>query len=228
MTGGKGAVEPGRLILLRHGQTAWSQSGQYTGRTDIPLTDEGERQAAAAGRRLREAFPNGFDESHVFVSPLRRAQQTARLAGFESFRTSVDLPEWDYGRAEGRSGRAVSDAVGHAWNVWREGPETLPQSLAGDWEEDLPQGERVSVHAGKGESVEDVAARTRRVLAQVEPLRAQGEDVLLVAHAHVLRILTTQWLGLDPRVGCQFRLDTAHFAVLGRYHGDSVVVTWNR
>ena len=60
----------GFLVLLRHGQTVWSESGQHTGRTNIPLTAVGEQQAADAGRRLREAFPEGFSQSCVFAKPL--------------------------------------------------------------------------------------------------------------------------------------------------------------
>lgn len=74
------AITPGRLVLLRHGQTVWSESGQHTGRTNIPLTDIGCDQARAAGERLREAFPQGFAQGCMFASPLRRAQQTAQLA----------------------------------------------------------------------------------------------------------------------------------------------------
>ncbi|MBM6700070.1 histidine phosphatase family protein [Bifidobacterium pullorum subsp. saeculare] len=222
-----GAVAPGRLVLLRHGQTAWSESGQHTGRTDIPLTGEGERQAEAAGDRLRAAYPGGFDAAHVFVSPLRRAQQTADLAGFPDHRTVADLAEWDYGRAEGRTRGTVKQASGFDWELWQDGPRSLPEHLEGDWTETLPSGEQVPVHAGAGESVEDVAARARRVIALVDPLLDAGEDVLLVAHAHVLRILTSQWLDLEPRFGRLLRLDTARYSVLGRYKGDNVIVHWN-
>lgn len=241
--GGKVAVGAGRLVLLRHGQTAWSESGQHTGRTNIPLTAEGERQAKAAGERLREAFPEGFAAGHVFASPLRRARQTAALAGFDVepgddgvigtagarlASTLADLPEWDYGRAEGRTRETVCRTAGFDWDVWRDGPQTLPASMDGDWRETLPSGETVSVHAGQGERVEDVAERTRRVIERVSPMLCEGEDVLLVAHAHVLRILTSQWLGLDPRFARLLRLDTAHYAVLGGYKGDRVIITWNR
>lgn len=222
-----GAVACGRLVLLRHGQTAWSESGQHTGRTDIPLTEEGKRQAQGAGERLRAAYPTGFDAAHVLVSPLRRAQQTAALAGFPDHGTLDDLAEWDYGRAEGRTRCTVRNASGFDWELWQDGPRSLPEQLEGDWTETLPSGETVPVHAGAGETVEDVAARARRVIARVDPLLAAGEDVLLVAHAHVLRILTSQWLDLEPRFGRLLRLDTAHYAVLGRYKGDNVIVQWN-
>lgn len=221
------AVPMGRLVLLRHGQTAWSVSGQHTGRTDIPLTDEGERQAEAAGSRLRDAFPAGFAPDHVFVSPLRRAQQTADLAGHADHRTLPQLAEWDYGRAEGRTRGMVSETSGFAWQLWRDGPQSLDASLEGDWTETLPTGERVHVHAGPGETLDQVAARTREAIGAVLPLLEAGDDVLLVAHAHVLRILTSQWLGLDPGFARLLRLDTACYSVLGSYKGDHVIVHWN-
>ena len=145
------AIIPGRLVLLRHGQTVWSESGQHTGRTNIPLTDIGCDQARAAGERLREAFPQGFAQGCMFASPLRRAQQTAQLAGYGDFDVLPEIAEWDYGRAE----------------------------------------------------------------------------VLLVAHAHVLRILTSQWLGVDPHFARLLRLDTAHYCVLSQYKGDNVIEHWN-
>ena len=188
------AITPGRLVLLRHGQTVWSESGQHTGRTNIPLTDIGCDQARAAGERLREAFPQGFAQGCMFASPLRRAQQTAQLAGYGDFDVLPEIAEWDYGRAEGRTRQEVSAVGGFAWDVWRDGPRSLPESLEGDWVETLPNG---------------------------------GNDVLLVAHAHVLRILTSQWLGVDPHFARLLRLDTAHYCVLSQYKGDNVIEHWN-
>ena len=132
------AITPGRLVLLRHGQTVWSESGQHTGRTNIPLTDIGCDQARAAGERLREAFPQGFAQGCMFASPLRRAQQTAQLAGYGDFDVLPEIAEWDYGRAEGRTRQEVSAVGGFAWDVWRDGPQALPESLEGDWIETLP------------------------------------------------------------------------------------------
>ncbi|OZG65622.1 histidine phosphatase family protein [Bifidobacterium eulemuris] len=224
---GKAAAKSGRLVLLRHGQTAWSESGQHTGRTNIPLTSEGERQAIAAGDRLREAFPDGFAQGCVFASPLRRAQQTADLAGFTQRATLDGIAEWDYGRAEGRTRQQVSEAAGFAWDVWRDGSLALPESLEGDWEETLPSGERIAVHNGRGETLDEAAARARGAIAEVLPLVESGRDVLLVAHAHILRILTSQWLGVEPEFARQLRLDTAHYSVLGQYKGDNVIERWN-
>lgn len=221
------SIVPGRLVLLRHGQTVWSESGQHTGRTNIPLTDTGYEQARAAGERLREAFPKGFDPDCIFASPLRRAQQTAQLAGYGDFKVLDEIAEWDYGRAEGRTRQEVSEAGGFQWDVWRDGPRSLPESLEGDWVETLPSGEQVPVHNGPGETVEEAAARTCDAIDVVMPLLNAGHDVLLVAHAHVLRILTSQWLGVDPHFARLLRLDTAHYCVLSQYKGDNVIEHWN-
>lgn len=225
--GNEAPQSPGRLVLLRHGQTVWSVSGQHTGRTDIPLTQDGQDQARQVGERLRGAFPQGFAAGHVFVSPLRRARQTAALAGYPEATVLDGLAEWDYGRAEGHTRRQISEASGFAWDVWRDGPRQVSMELAGDWTATLPGGEQVPVHNGEGETLEAASARTRAVIAEVSPLLEQGHDVLLVAHAHILRILTTQWLGVDPYQGRLLRLDTAHYCVLGTYHEDHVIVHWN-
>lgn len=72
-----------------------------------------------------------------------------------------------------------------------------------------------------------MASRTRLAIREVVPLIEAGHDVLLVAHAHVLRILTTQWLGVDPSAARLLRLDTARYSVLSRYKGDNVIEQWN-
>ena len=86
------------VYLARHGETAWSLSGRHTGRTDIPLTERGERNA----RRL-QARLEGITFTEVLVSPLQRARRTCELAGFGAVaKVTPDLVEWDYGDYEGR------------------------------------------------------------------------------------------------------------------------------
>ena len=217
----------GRLVLLRHGQTAWSVSGQHTGRTDLPLTKQGEHQAVVAGEELSRAFPDGFTAEHVYVSPLLRAQQTARLAGFAEFQTLPGIAEWDYGRAEGRTLAQISAAVGRPWDLWNESIAALPESLGGDHVETLAGGQQVSVHNGDGETLDQVAKRASGVVEELAPIVAGGYDVLLVAHAHILRILTTQWLGVSPQFAKLLRMGTAHYSVLSIYRGDRVIDHWN-
>ena len=130
----------GRLVLLRHGETAWSRSGQHTGRTDIPLTEHGEDLARAAGNLLA-----GHTFGLVLASPLQRAWRTAELAGLTAERED-NLVEWDYGAAEGRTTAEIRADVGYAWSAFTHG-----------------------VTPGKtpGESIEEVAARMALVLARV-------------------------------------------------------------
>lgn len=225
MTNGKAAVT-GQLVLLRHGQTPWSVAGQQTGRTNVPLTAEGEDEARDAGRRLREAFPMGFDPDCIFASPLKRAQQTAHLAGFEP-QTLPSIIEWDYGRAEGRTPQTVAQMNGGEWNMWSDGPEALDPSMEGDWVATLPTGEQLPVHNGPGETLAEVYDRVQPAIDTAMPLLAEGRNVLFVAHAHVLRILTARWLGVDPHFARLLRLDTAHYSVLSVYKGDRVINHWN-
>lgn len=123
-----------QVFLLRHGETAWSVTGQHTGGTDLPLTTRGEQRAAEWRLRLRDvAF------AQVWTSPLQRARRTCELAGFGAVaREEPDLREWDYGADEGRTTAAIR-AQRPGWDVFRDG---------------CPQ----------GESPEEIGARADRIV----------------------------------------------------------------
>ncbi len=105
-----------RIYLLRHGETAWSLTGQHTGRTDLPLTERGEQHARRSGERLR-----GTPFAEVLTSPLQRARRTCELAGLEPpARIDEDLSEWDYGEYEGRRTEDVRQAR-PGWEIFRDG-----------------------------------------------------------------------------------------------------------
>lgn len=191
------------------------------------MTAEGRNQAKAAGERLCHAFPEGFDPEYIFASPLQRAKETARLAGFDRPADMSEIMEWDYGHAEGRRSADVSAETGKDWQLWVDGPQALRGCPAQDWQTELPTGERIKVHITEGETLDQVAWRTRKVVARVEPVVRAGGHVLLVAHAHVLRILATQWLNLDSNKAELFRMDTAHYGVLNIYQGQRVLEQWN-
>jgi broad specificity phosphatase PhoE len=191
----------GELILLRHGETEWSASGRHTGRTDIPLTARGEAAAAALAPML-----SGRNIGAVFTSPAARAVRTAELAGLHGAERDPDLWEWDYGGYEGMTTEQIQ-ARRPGWLLWRDG--VIPGGT------DHP-----------GETVQQVGARTDAVLARVRPLLA-GADVALVAHGHVLRVLTARWLALPPDDGRLFRLDTGTWSTLGTEHDQPVIVSWN-
>ena len=194
-------VAMGNLILLRHGETEWSRDGRHTGRTDVPLTSAGVASAAALAPALAK-----LDIIAAFTSPAERALRTAELAGLSSATPDPELWEWDYGGYEGRTTKEIQ-AERPGWYLWRDGV------IPGD--ADHP-----------GETIEHVGARADRVLAKVRPLLSQG-NVALVAHGHVLRVLTARWLELDPSGGRLFRLDTGTISTLGTEHASRVILTWN-
>ncbi|MCX5381901.1 histidine phosphatase family protein [Streptomyces sp. NBC_00083] len=162
----------GELMVIRHGQTEWSLTGQHAGRTDVPLTAAGEAAARALAPRLA-----GRRLVAVFSSPLSRALRTAELAGLTGAQPDPDLLEWDYGGYEGRSAEQIR-ATRPGWDLWRDGV------IPGD--ADHP-----------GEQLARVAARTDAALARIRPLLTEG-DVAVVAHGHLARVLTVRWLGLPP------------------------------
>jgi broad specificity phosphatase PhoE len=130
------------IYLARHGETAWSLSGQHTGRTDLPLTGRGERQASALGGRLA-----GLSFAAVLASPSQRAVRTCELAGFGSFvEIDPELAEWDYGHYEGRrTTEILADNPG--WQLFRDG-------------------------CPGGESPGEIGARADRVVARLRGLGA--------------------------------------------------------
>jgi broad specificity phosphatase PhoE len=103
------------LYVARHGETAWSLSGQHTGRTDLPLTERGERQARALGERLR-----GYAVAAVLTSPSQRAVRTGQIAGFDMAEIDPDLAEWDYGQYEGRRTAEILQERPD-WQLFRDG-----------------------------------------------------------------------------------------------------------
>ena len=128
------------LSLARHGETAWSLSGQHTGLTDIPLTENGEQDARRLGDRLR-----GMTFARVFTSPLQRAKRTCELAGFGADAVvDPDLVEWNYGDYEGRTSKEIQ-AENPGWHLFRDG-------------------------GPNGESPQEVAARADRVIARVRDI----------------------------------------------------------
>lgn len=190
------SYEPARLWLVRHGETEWARLGRHTGQTDIPLTELGREQAGALEARLA-----GHDFRLVLSSPLSRALDTARLAGFgERVETTDDLLEWDYGDDEGRTTPEIrADRPG--WTIWRDGPAA-------------------------GETGEAVGTRVDRVIARVHA-DAAGGDAIAFAHGHVLRVLAARWVGLLPADGRRLALSTATLSILGWEREQPVIERWN-
>lgn len=191
-----------RIWLIRHGETEWSRSGRHTGRTDLPLTPRGERLAEALCEELAAVQPR-----LVLCSPLVRARETARRAGLTPDEFTPDLLEWDYGAWEGRTTADIRLELGDpSWVIWDH---------------------RVPAGQTPGEQLDDIARRVSRVIGQCQPVLAAGGDCVLVAHAHVLRILTAAWLGLPAVDGRLFTLDPARLSALGHEREQPVIACWN-
>ena len=181
------------LWLVRHGETEWSRVRKHTGRTDLPLTADGEAAAKALAPRLA-----GVRFDVVLSSPLQRAWRTAELAGVRP-EPEPDAMEWDYGDYEGRRTVDIREEF-PGWRVWHD---PIPH----------------------GESIDQVAERADRVVARIR--ERATERALLVAHGHFSRVLGMRWLGLDPRDGELFRMDTTTVTVLGWDRGLPIVERWN-
>lgn len=188
------------LWLVRHGETEWSLSGAHTSRTDIPLTEHGRQRA----EELRD-FLAGKDFAKVLVSPMQRARETCRIAGFgDRAVVDRDLMEWDYGESEGKSTQQMRELYADPnWDVWT-------REIVG------------------GEALTQVGERADRVIASA--LDGAGNDgkVALFAHAHILRILAARWIGLAAAGGRLFGLGTGSVSVLGWERSTRVISRWNR
>lgn len=188
-------TERSEVVLVRHGETEWSRTRRHTGSTDVSLTDEGQASARLLGASLR-----GRTFARVLSSPLTRAKETCRLAGFaDQVEEWADLREWDYGIYEGRTTAEVREKI-EGWTVWTH-------EVTG------------------GESIDELG---RRVDGVIERLRAIDGDVLLFAHGHILRVLAARWCGLPAIHGRLLALDTASVSTLGYERETPVIRTWNQ
>ncbi|WP_327345567.1 histidine phosphatase family protein [Streptomyces europaeiscabiei] len=188
-----------RILLARHGQTEWSLLGKHTGRTDIPLLEEGRRGAKLLGERLHRAPLDGLPGVDVRTSPLSRARETCDLAGFGDRATEWDmLMEVDYGAYEGLTPAEIQ-AFRSGWLMWRDG---------------VPE----------GETLRQLSARADEVVAWA---RSEDRDVLVFAHGHILRCIAARWLGLDLDFAARIRLNPTSLSVLGWAYGDPAIESWN-
>ena len=188
------------LVLVRHGETAWTLTGQRTGLTDLELTEAGAASAKALAALLDE-----FSFSRVFTSPLKRARRSAELAGFgDVAELEPDLCEWDYGDYEGRTTASIR-AERPDWRLFEHG-------------------------CPNGETPDAISARADRVVARAQQVHAASGNVLVFAHSDVLRVLIARWLRLPAVEGRRVKLDTSSISVLGYDHdlGEPVIRRLNQ
>jgi probable phosphoglycerate mutase len=193
----------GGAVIVRHGETEWSQSGRHTSRTDLPLLPAGRRQA----ERLAEILhPDEFET--VLSSPLRRARETCELAGFgERAEICQDLREWDYGEYEGLTTPQIRKQRPD-WVLWRDG-------------------------CPGGESPAEVGARADSVLDLLGASRPAGQSdqgakpAILFAHGHILRVLAARWIELEVEGGSRLVLKAGALGMLGHEREVRVLEGWN-
>jgi probable phosphoglycerate mutase len=183
-----------QIFLVRHGETEWSRSGQHTSRTDLSLIEEGRERAAAIGEEL-----SGNSFALILTSPLRRARETAELAGLGAEAEILeDLREWDYGSYEGLTTPQIREQ-NPGWYLWRDG-------------------------CPDGEQPEAVQQRADRVLARI---RAADGDVVAFAHGHILRVIAVRWIGMSVAAGARFALSAGAVSILGFERETEVIWRWN-
>lgn len=178
-----------RLVLLRHGETEWSKSGQHTGRTDVELTDAGRTQAELAGPMMDDLK---LVDPLVMSSPRQRSLVTAELAGLTVDEVSELLAEWDYGSYEGLTTAQIRESVPD-WLVWTHG---------------CPDGESVAQVSGRADAAVTTALE-----------HMESRDVVFVSHGHFSRAVITRWVELPLVEGSRFGMITASIAVCGFEHG---------
>lgn len=188
-----------RILLARHGQTEWSLLGKHTGRTDIPLLDEGRRGAKLLGERLHRAPLDGLPGVDVRTSPLSRARETCELGRLR--------------RAGHRVGHAHGGGLRGVRGTDSRRDPGLPPRLA-----------HVARRCPRGETLRQLSARADEVVAWA---RSAERDVLVFAHGHILRSIAARWLGLDLGFAARIRLNPTSLSVLGWAYGDPAIESWN-
>jgi len=195
-----------RLILIRHGETEWSLNGRHTGRSDIPLTEHGEKEAAEKAHVLvgegKVIDPNNI--CTVFVSPRIRAHRTFHLM-FDHLPTppshviTEEVREWDYGEYEGLKPDEIHQR-NPKWEIWKDG-------------------------CPGGESTEEMCHRVDTVIAKVKEYHRNwhehGEgsrDVVIFAHGHFNRVLIARWINFPLHLGTHFNVEPAGVAILSYNH----------
>ncbi|KAF2131190.1 phosphoglycerate mutase family protein-like protein [Dothidotthia symphoricarpi CBS 119687] len=212
-----------RVFIIRHGETEWSLNGRHTGTSDIPLTPSGEKRICATGKALvgddRLIVPGNI--AHIYVSPRTRAQRTLALLDLGCHatmtartQTTDAIREWDYGNYEGLTSSQIrasrSERNMHPeWDIWRDGCEG-------------------------GESPADITRRLDELIADIRARFHEGRfgkdagwkgrdgqpnDVLIVAHGHILRSFAARWVGKSLEDNPSLILEAGGVGTLSYEHG---------
>lgn len=195
-----------QLWLVRHAETEWSRAGRHTGRTDLPLTADGERMARDIATLLE-----GRRFAAVWSSPLLRARRTCELVGLGEPVIDEDLLEWNYGEYEGLTSAEI-ERRRPGWNLWRHG---------------CPGGETLAQVNDRAQRVVARVLREFDAATHAHDASADGVSLAIVSHGHFLRTLVAAWLELPPSRARSFGLHADSVSILGFEHGDRVVWSWD-
>jgi len=190
-----------KLLIIRHGATEWSVTGQHTGTTDIPLTEDGLNQAHLAREAALRLVGEELATALVYTSPLQRARRTADIVmarPSDEFTVTDLLLEYNYGDYEGLTPTQIR-SLHPGWDIWRDG-------------------------CPGGESTDGVGRRANAFLREVE---RNDRLVVAFAHGHIIRILGACAVGLTARHGQIFTLDTATLSMIEDVRSKRVVKVWN-
>lgn len=186
-----------RVILLRHGETAWNRDGVFRGTEDVPLNDQGKKQAALTGQRLQNT-----DISRVYTSPLSRSRDTAALAARAkglSVENKGFLKDMYFGQWQGLRVEEVASRWPKEYGLWQDNPHLC--------------------HTPEGESIEGVMQRAVRGLKDLLEREGSG-DLLLVSHRVIIKLLLLWAVGGSSRDFWKIRVDTcslSSFLVRNKY-----------
>ena len=188
-----------QLIMVRHGATSWSILGRHTGRTDVPLSEEGEAQVLAVRATIHHLTRDLDGPLRVISSPLQRALRTAEISCDDLAQVTTDprLMEMDYGEYEGLTATQIR-GIRPNWDFWIDG---------------FPG----------GETVIDVGVRVDAFLGTIE----DDATTILFAHGHLLKVLAARVLGLGPTEGRIFEIDPASISIIGDQRGHRSITAWN-
>ncbi|ODV58400.1 sedoheptulose-bisphosphatase [Ascoidea rubescens DSM 1968] len=208
-----------RVIFIRHGQTAWSKSGQYTSFTDLSLTDYGVKQMKATGKAVVNTIILPENVTKIICSPRKRAKESIDIImdyisesekSHIVFEVNENIREWEYGDYEGlltkeiiqlRKSRGLDDGGKTIWNIWEHGCEN-------------------------GESAIEVETRLKNLAQEIREIHAiafkekKPCDIIVVAHGHILRSFTNVWLGKPINRNPQYILNSGGIGVLSYQHND--------
>lgn len=186
------------MVIVRHGETAWSLAGRFTGTTDVGLTAHGRQQAASLPPFLERVLHG--QRAVLVSSPRKRGTETAALA-LPAYRMTVDalVAEYDYGDYDGLTADQILE-MAPGWNIWRDG-------------------------CPGGESTADVGRRADAFLHGHAENGAQ--PVVVVTHGHFSRILAARALGLAPEYGRLFASATAAVSLIEDHRGERCIGLWN-